>query len=402
MTNRISTVSSGTALISALRSARPGDTILLASGNYGNVSLSGMNFAGQVIVRSANPDADAVFTTLRLTNVNNLVIDDIDIRRPLSTGTGLNTGALTVNKSSNVSIVNSDIQGSLNGNAWDDGHGIVVTDSSRVSILNSNFRQLDAATIFSRSNDVIFAGNSITETREGVNISQTRSGLFDRNHVTDMQPHYAAGDHPDAFQVHSGGSNNTASSDLKFTNNIMIQGSAGPVGGIFIRSEAVASGVRHSNIVIENNYYEGAYRHAFSVSNSDTVRVENNTVLMGDYKGIVPAIQLGDVRGGQIIDNVATLILEHRIQTNQNMQFANNVDVWDSQFRTGIAVSSLFENRGAGEIDFSRLGVLSGSAAANAGAGFRAIADVGQLSGGTASQLASYLPQFEGNFTAFA
>ena len=143
MTNRTSTVNSGTALISALRIARPGDTILLASGNYGNVALSGMNFAGQVTIRSANPNADAVFTTLRLTNVNNLVIDDIDVRRPLSTSTGLNTGALTINKSSNVSIVNSDIQGSLNNNAWDDGHGVVVTDSNRVSILNSNFRQLD-------------------------------------------------------------------------------------------------------------------------------------------------------------------------------------------------------------------------------------------------------------------
>lgn len=402
MTNRTSTVNSSTALISALRIARPGDTILLASGNYGNVSLSGMNFSGQVTVRSANPDADAVFTTLRLTNVNNLVIDDIDVSRPLAGSSGLNSGALTINKSSNVSIVNSDIQGSLNNNAWDDGHGVVVTDSSRVSILNSNFRQLDAATIYSRSTDVIFAGNSISETREGVNISQTRSGLFDRNHITDMQPHYVAGDHPDMFQVHSGGGNNTASSDLKFTNNIMIQGSAGPVGGIFIRSEAVGSGVRHSNIVIENNYYEGAYRHAISINNSDAVRVENNTVLMGNNQGVVPAIQLADVRGGQVIDNVATLILEHRILGNQNMQFANNVDVWDPQFRTGIAVSSLFETRGTGEIDFSRLGVQAGSIAATAGAGFSPVADVGHLAASTAGLLATYLPQFEGNFTSFA
>jgi hypothetical protein len=151
---------------------------------------------------------------------------------------------------------------------------------------------------------------------------------------------------------------------------------------------------------IENNYYEGAYRHAISVSNTDRLVVENNTVLMGNNQGVVPAIQIGDVRGGQIIDNVATLILEHRIQSNQNMVFSNNFDVWDSQFRTGIAVSSLFESRGAGEIDFSRLGVLPGSAAGNTGAGFRAVADVGHLSVGTAGQLATYLPQFEGNFTA--
>lgn len=402
MNNRTSTVNSGTALISALRIARPGDTVLLASGNYGNVSLSGMNFAGQVTVRSANPNADAVFTTLRITNVNNLVIDDIDISRPLSSTVGLNTGALTINRSTNVSIVNSDLQGSLNNNAWDDGHGAVVTDSSRISILNSNFRQFDAATIFSRSTDVIFAGNSISETREGVNISQTRSGLFDRNHVTNMHPNYGAGDHPDAFQVQSGGANSMASTDLKFTNNIMIQGSAGPVGGIFIRSETVDNGVRHSNIVIENNYYEGAYRHAISVNNSDAVKVENNTVLMGNNQGVVPAIQLADVRGGQITDNVATLILEHRILGNQNVQFANNVDVWDPQFRTGIAVSSLFETRGAGEIDFSRLGAQAGSVAAMAGAGFRAVADVGHLAASTAGQLATYVPQFEGNFTAFA
>ncbi len=397
---KTTTVTNTASLMLTLKTAGAGDTILLASGNYGAVAISGFQPTGTVTIKSANPNADAVFTTLRLTNVANLVINDVDVSRPLTSSIGLNTAAVNVSGSRNVSFVGVDFAGSLNGNSSDDGHGISIVNSNRISVLDSTFRQLDGAIIVSRTDNIIVAGNTITETREGASISQVRGGLFDRNHITNMQPDYAAGDHPDMFQVHTGGKLYGASSDLKFSNNVMIQGTSGPVGGIFISSQNDT--VKFSNITVENNYYEGAYRHAISVYNTKNVVIDNNTVLMGNNAGVVPAINIADVTGAKITNNVATLILEHRIFLSTGVSYANNIDVWDPQFKKGVAIADLFAAPSGGAIDFDRLNVLGSSAAAASGAGFHNVAGIGNLAGSASAQLAAYLPQFDSHFTALA
>lgn len=392
------TVSNGGQLNSAARAAKPGDTILLAPGNYGDVTLNNINARGTITIRSTDPDNDAVFRTLRLTNSHGIVFDDIDIVRPLMPGERHNSSALQLNKSSHITFTGLDLHGSLDGNALNDGHGMTISGGHRISILDSNLQQLNAAVVVASSNDFLFAGNTVRNVQEGVNISSMNRGVFEQNYMADWQANYAAGAHPDMFQVHSGGKV-VASSNLIFRDNVMLPGDK-PVGGIFIRSEAVGRGERHDNILIENNFYEGAFRHAIGVGNSDDVIVRNNTVLHGDYVGIVPAINLTDIRGGLIENNISTMILEHREAKNSDMTFAGNVDVWDLKHKRGVAVESLFATREAGTIDFSSFNAIE---AANPGrAGFVAVANIGSLSGSAAAQIAAWLPSYDQQFAVFA
>ncbi len=388
-------VSNATQLLAAARLAKSGDTILLASGDYGIVNLSGLRPTGLVTIKSANPNAEASFYKLGVTNSSNILLQDINVSHPIKPGDAV-VSALTVNKSDNITLVGLNVSGSLDGNSFNDGAGLILTDSHHVTVLDSTFRQLNVAVTISRASDLIFAGNTVTEAREGMNVQQATHALFERNYITNMQPNYAAGDHPDMFQVQSGNGAG-ASSDLIFRSNVMIEGTSGPIGGIFIRSENVGNGVRQSNIVIENNFYQGTYRHAISVSNSDNVVIDNNTVLASDKTGVQPAIITFDDRKVLISDNIATLILDDRSQPSTGISLSNNVAVWNTQSKSGLAVSALFAGT-AGGLDLGRLDPLAGSIADKAGAGFHAVTGIGNLAGSVAAQLATYLPMLDQPF----
>ena len=394
------TVTNAAQLIRVLKSARGGETILLAPGNYGDVSLASIQPRSTVTIRSADPDNDAMFTSLKLTRVHNLTFDDIDVTHVLAPGEREWESAIRVNASNNISFVGIDLSGSRNGNPFDDGNGLFVQGSSRIAVLDSTFHEFNNAVIFNKSSDVILAGNRIQDAREGVNIAEVNGGLFERNYVTGIRPDVSKGDHSDAFQVHAGG-DNTVSNDLVFNANV-IMGAENQ--GIFIRSEKVMShGLKHSNIVVTNNYVETNFRHAISVSDTDGVVVTNNSIRDANGDGLVPGITLSNLSNGLIARNVTPLLLERAgaASVSSNLVFADNIDIWENKQRRGVSESSLFSAPvGTGDIDFSALGVRVGSVAALAGVGFSPVAGIGNLAGSAAAQLASYLPQFDGNFTA--
>ena len=394
------TVTNTKELVRVLRVARGGETILLAPGQYGDLALSGVRPGSQVTIRSANPDNDAMFDSVKLSRVANLVFEDIDVSHVLGPNEADFAAGVMVNTSSNVSFVGIDLAGSINGNPFDDGNGLMVTNSSRITVLDSTFREFNNAASFSRSSDVIFAGNTIRDAREGVNITQIDGGLFERNYVTDIRPDVSKRDHSDAFQVQAGGANGI-SRDLVFNANVIM---GDDNQGIFIRSEkAQPLGLVHSNIVITNNYVESNLRNAISAADIDGVVVTGNTVRDADGAGVVPGLTISNLSDGVISRNVVPLvdIRAGAAFANVNLTIADNIDIWDSTQRRGIAAADLFAAPvGTGNIDFSALGVRGGSTAAAIGAGFHAVAGIGNLAGNAGAQLAMYLPQLDSQFTA--
>lgn len=392
MAGKTTTVSSGAALVKAAKAAKGGDTILLAAGNYGDVSLSSLNpTGGNVTIRSAGTGSDAVFESLKLTRVSNFVIADVDVHHVLKPGERDSTAGTTVNLSTNVSFVGVDFTGSLNGNRNDDGNGLTVTNSSRVSVLDSTFREFNNAIGLSRSEDIIVAGNRISTVREGVNITQIDGGLFERNHVSDVRGDLSKGDHADAFQVHAGGAF-TASSDLAFRSNVIMTG--GDAQGIFINSEKGAKqGLLHTGIAVENNFIEGNFRNAISVTWADGVEISGNTIRDGG-SGTVPGLLIGNVRNAVIEDNISPLLLTRSDSViNSNVRWSNNIDLYDATTKQGVALASVFAAPAArGDLDFGAL------EARVPGVGFRAVAQIGNLTGDTSSILAAYVPMLEGSF----
>ena len=85
------TVSSAAQLLAAAKAAKTGGMILLAPCNYGAVSRSNLAPARTITVRSDDPDNDAVFRTLNMMRAHNIVIEDIDLHRPLAPGASQKT-----------------------------------------------------------------------------------------------------------------------------------------------------------------------------------------------------------------------------------------------------------------------------------------------------------------------
>ncbi|KPF76416.1 hypothetical protein IP88_06755 [alpha proteobacterium AAP81b] len=392
-------VSTTAQLNAVLKTVKGGETILLAPGSYGSVFVSSINPNATVTIASADPNNDAKLYSLGITRSSNFAVADIDIQRTLQPGERVGTlSALAVNSSKNISITGVDFMGSLDNNASNDGLGVVVTGSERVAIVDSTFRQFRTAAVISLNKDVAFAGNTITETREGVSISGLANGLFERNLVKDLQPNYVAGDHPDAFQVQT--SRGGGSSDLLFRDNVILEGKAGGgVGGFFIGNERMNEGVRHDDIVIVNNFYQGTYRHAISVSGATDVVIDNNTVLDSARSGVQAGINLLRVDNARVTDNLAPIFTTSQ---STRVTATNNIDVWDARSNVGVSANTLFAAGVAGgnvsaPVD---LDPLAGGLAGRNGVGFRGNGAVGDLGSDAhaASIAAGYMQMFGQDF----
>lgn len=393
---KTTTVSTAAALVATAKRAGAGDTILLAPGNYGDVILHAIRPGGTVTIKSADANNDAVFGQISVNASSNLVFEDIDVRRTLRAGEPEWARAVSVGGSNNISFVGVDFSGSTNGNRNDDGNGLVVTSSSRISVLDSTFQQFNNAVVLGRLDDVIFAGNTIRDVREGVNMSQIRGGLFERNYVTEVIPDMSKGDHPDAFQLHAAGAAGV-SSDIVFRSNVIITNAQ----GIFINNHKLGQGLFQSNIVIENNYYEGNQRNAISVNGADNVVVTNNSLRAGAAGVYAPAIVVGGSTDVMVTKNIVPLTVQRADGMGRNVTWADNIDTWDPQRRTGVSIDSVFAAPlASGEINFASLDARGANGVDVNGYGFRAVAGIGNLTGSAAAMLASYVPQFDTHFSA--
>lgn len=371
-------VSNAAELRTVLRTVKGGETILLAPGDYGAVAISSVNPGALVTIRSADADNDARFFSLSIQRSSNISIIDVDVSRPtLATERPGTVNAVAIGSSRNVTLTGINLAGSLDNNASNDGLGINLQSSQRIAILDSTFQQFRTAVVVTNVQDLIVAGNTITATREGVNMAGVRNGLFERNLVRDLQPDYAAGDHPDAFQVHT--TSRLASANLMFRDNVVLEGSTpGGIGGFMIGNETWAEGTRHQNISIINNFYQSTFRHGVSISGASNVLIDNNTVIDSARAGVQAGIVVLRVDNASVTDNLASILT---VDQSTRVTSTNNIDVWDARSQKGMAAGLLFASDvAAGRATAaSNLGPLAGSIADQRDLGYHPTGPVGDL-----------------------
>ncbi|MCG7522417.1 LamG domain-containing protein [Ruegeria sp. Ofav3-42] len=124
-------VSNASQLLSALSSAQGGDTIVLASGNYGSVDLKNLSYNSMVTVKSANPDKPAFFSNLDVDNVSHLRIDSIEVG---DSGNGSQASrVVSITNSDNVEFLNSEVHG-LEDNDYFGHYGIYANGNTDIKI----------------------------------------------------------------------------------------------------------------------------------------------------------------------------------------------------------------------------------------------------------------------------
>lgn len=343
-TGRTINVSNTTQLTNALRQARGGETIALAPGTYSFVNIRDFNPGSQVTIRSANPNNDAVIESLRLNNSSNIRFLDLDVGRPLNAGEReWNFAAMVFNVRS-VTFAEINFRGSLDGNANNDMSAIRINGSQNVAILDSTFQQQNRAALFESTDGIVFANNRVTEVREGLNFQAVSKVLIEDNVFQKLTPNRAVGDHTDAIQFWTTNANR-GSSSITIRDNAFLLGAKESEGaqGILISSQT--AGLRHSDILIQNNVYFGSSVHGISVHGSDKVMIDNNTVLTAPNMAnqgrapITAAIRTTDTRDLTITDNVTSNI---QSQTGTNTVTRNNTMVAQGAGVRGLSLTDLF------------------------------------------------------------
>jgi Ca2+-binding RTX toxin-like protein len=288
-------VSDSTQLLAALAVAAPGDIIELAPGNFGIVVLDGIRFPSTVTIRSLDPLSPATFDTLSIKNSSFLALDHIAVTHPLATGEPDWSSALRIDKSDHISILNSEISGSADGNHTNDGQGLLVLDSSHISIAGNNFHDLKTGVSVGRSEYVDVRDNTFIDIRsDGADLANVRHVVVDGNTFTNFHPAFALGDHPDMIQVWNDGSFGDMS-DIVISNNTLSQGSGGNVQSIFIQGAVAAADGSipppAHDIVVEGNTIDSGAAQGIWLSQVDHAHVAHNVLTIATGGASIPTIR---------------------------------------------------------------------------------------------------------------
>ncbi len=333
MTQRTITVANTTELNNALATATGGETILLASGDYGKLNLSGMKFSSNVTLKSADATTMASFSEAYVKHSSNITFDTIKFDYNYSTGETYRASKFRVENSSDITFTNSLFDGDVahgTGTAADglgSGKGLIVKGSTNVDIVDSEFHSWWTALTVNTSSDIHVAGNNIHGIRsDGMKLGSSQTVLVEKNYIHDFDGAQGLSDHRDMIQIMR--SSGTGVSDLTIRDNIFDMGS-----GIFTqtiwagRDKANSNDPTHwhQNVLIENNVIYNAHSHGIAFDLADGLTIRENSLIAVDRAetgGItIPKINVtSGSKNVTIENNIAPGIIGENGQSDWNVQ----------------------------------------------------------------------------------
>lgn len=319
------TVNSSRALMNAVQFATDGDVIKLAPGAYSGIILKSANFANGVTVTSADPNNPATITDLRVRGSDGLTFSNLNF-----TNTGNLNLAFQFSGSSNLTLDNLKISGVPGSAAAMNAQLMVIRDSSNVQLTNSEFSYgWHGVTIlntdFATVQDNYFHDLRTDGVRGGGNSDYTIRG----NVFTNFHP--AAGDHPDAIQIWTTQTNQSAS-NITIESNVIMRGNGSPMQGIFIRD--VSGSLPFQNVIIADNMIAGALFNGIAVNNINNGYIADNIVQA--FAGQPSGIQMPNM--GNVV-----------VQSNQASRFFGGL--YGLQGQQGNAIIPVAADQGIGIVN---------------------------------------------------
>ena len=304
-------VTNQTQLLSALKTATGGDTILLANGDYGDVTLK--NQFSTTVTLKAEHDDGATFSSLTLTAAKNITVD----------GLHFEDGFTARNGSSNISVQNCDSDNLLyfrdvsnltvnNSTATGGTFGILLNSVQNFKVTNNTFGQV--------TEDVMrITGNSY-------------GGLIENNTIGDTIAKKPT--HPDLIQMFS--YDGFTPRDITIRGNLIYDDPATGASDTAAQGIFMAGGgtTGYRNILIEDNLiYTRSANTIFVGGGQENVVIKNNTLMSstGDGGGI---IRLSDVKGFDnsgttVTGNIAKMVLDETGESHitSNYFYGRNADL---------------------------------------------------------------------------
>lgn len=290
-------VSSAAQLVSAVKGAIDGDIIQLAPGNYGKVSLSGVQFANGITITSADGDNPAVLAGLKITRSSGLDIKGVEFALDPTD----KYFPITVSGSRDVHFSALNVHGVMDGDPSNDAMAMMIRGSSNVSVTGSQFQDLHHAVNFLDSDHVTVSGNSFQVIRsDGIRGGGTSDLVIANNYFTDFFP--VGADHPDAIQLWTTNTDHPAS-NISITGNVVERGDGGVIQGIFLRDQS-GGDVPYRNVTISDNIVLGGMYNGISVGNAQGLVITDNVV--GAYGDQKSWLRVGNSTGVVMTGNSAS------------------------------------------------------------------------------------------------
>lgn len=313
------TVKNAAQLQSALKSAKGGDTIYLASGDYGDFRFANLNFSSDVTIKSLDTKNPAVFDSVMVSKVANLKLDGIEIDFVPNATTVAHASALRISSSKNITLTNSTLEGgpSVNGvpittprgqlDATGNvlglpaGRGITIDKSTGVTIENSEISTFHKGIALSDVDGLVIRNNEVHHLRTSpITGGDVSNAVIDGNHFHTSFPWNfgGEGDHGDLIHLWTvKGSQSGASTNISITNNVLDQGKGEALLGVYLDDNK--NGLGFKDVVISDN--------TIFNSNSQGIRLENvvgsvrdNTLLQATADSYKTAPGVLIVDGSQI------------------------------------------------------------------------------------------------------
>ena len=185
-------VSDRTELKNALSTAQGGETIVLADGDYGGITIS-QQYASMVTLVSENTHG-ARLTGLTVSNAENVTIDGLLLDFVATPGANERQSFFSIVGSRNIEMRNNLLDGDEMDNPSDPGHGypagrgLRVNGSQNVLIEDNEIRTFWKAMNTSNNDGLIIRGNEIHDIRsDGLNIITSENVLVEGNHIHDFR-----------------------------------------------------------------------------------------------------------------------------------------------------------------------------------------------------------------------
>jgi Right handed beta helix region len=290
------TVATAADLINAIRSAKGGETISLAPGNYGDLAIDGrrmkVDFPQEVTITAQDKTKPPVFTAIYVRSASNITFANVLIDYVYRPGDIFwqqrNVFIFTKNMKVTDSVFDGDLV-SNTGTAADGGaglYGLFVRESDGLVIERCSFKTWYRALMVSETKNIAIVQNTISEMRsDGMNFASVSKVLIDGNTISSFKKPPSVPDHPDMIQFWSVGAR-TATSDVKITNNILDMGAGGWTQSIFMRNEVVdmkkaGPEMFYKNIEISGNTIHNSHLHGISVGETNGLIIANNRLNPG-------------------------------------------------------------------------------------------------------------------------
>jgi len=260
-------------LDAALRSARAGESILLAPGTYSDISIDNLRFDGVVDVGSSDPKNPAVLTHLMVVKSKGLRFHNLE----LSTVGQTEPNPFRVVESDDIHFVQLSVHGTLNDDTADAIAAMILRNSTNISVEDSEFQQLKIGIAHRDCDHLVISRNNFHDIRvDGIHGGGSSNVLISDNHFTDFfNIHDKAHDHPDAIQFWT--TNTTESAhDITVTGNVAKRGKGTYVQGVFFRDEKEAHPFQ--NVIISHNTIIGEANNGIMVDGARNVQIIDNTI----------------------------------------------------------------------------------------------------------------------------